>query len=101
MRLLYLPAPDCMQLIIKGQVKDTDENQGLTFENFEGTRQWNLQPRSKSGNSAGFDTLIFTAGNTSSIARQVTFSSSQTGSVIIAKEVSEQAFTPAQLKTRT
>lgn len=75
-----------MQLTIKGATNDTDDNAGLTFENAEGTRQWNVLPRSSKGD-AGMATLVFTAGNTTSLAKQVTFSSSEFGSVVIAKEV--------------
>lgn len=80
--------PDHLQITIKGATNNTDDNAGMTFENAEGNRQWTLQPRSKNGNSAGFDTLVFTAGNTTGLAKQVTLSSSQSGSTIIAKEVS-------------
>lgn len=59
----------------------------LIFENAEGTRQWTVQPRNKTGNTDVFDTLVFTAGNATNVYKQVTFSSTESGSVVIAKEV--------------
>lgn len=73
-----------MQLTIRSAT--ADDNAGLVFENSDATKQWALQPRSRNGNSVGFDSLVFTAGN-GSLSKQVTFAASPTGSVVIAKEV--------------